>query len=706
MNNYIDKEEIKEKLYDKRVISFLSKYVFKYKHYLIIAFFLLAIITTVSLAIPYISKIIIDRLIVKEGNILNVTELILKNDPVINKVLKSAVHLDDEKSFLLSDKLRFFSKRELDVFFNNKLFSKEKYVLIEKPKIKRNELNKKIKELIEHGEAFSFDNEVFLINTKSMILFNRDDIIELRINDFYMIFYIFAAMVFLLTLQFISTYIQLISLTKLSNNAMKDLRVDLFKRVVSYEVSFFDKNPIGRILTRVTNDVEVLRELFSSVLVALFQDMILFIGITIVIFKENLFLASLIAGTFPLIVTVIIVFRIKSKKIYLRVREKVSKINAFLQEMISGVKIIQIFTAEKKVYNKFSKNNHDLFKANLNQIFINAFFQPLIGFIRWFVVGSVIYFGAKDIIADKISYGVLVLFLQYIQIFFRPLSDIAEKFDIIIEANAAGEKIISVFEEKSRIEKDKKKLPSIPSRFEGGVELSNVSFSYKTNEPVLKNIDLKVNSGESVAIVGETGSGKTTIISLISRFYDITQGKILIDGHDIKDIPYTILRKNISIVMQDVFLFSKTIKENITLNNDFNQEKFNYVTEATHIAKFINRFGERENKVVAERGATFSSGERQLLSFARALYNDPSILILDEATSNIDSETEMFIQDAIKNMIKGRTSIIIAHRLSTIKNVDKIAVINKGQIVESGKHEELIKRRGIYYNLYSLQFTE
>ena len=249
-----------------------------------------------------------------------------------------------------------------------------------------------------------------------------------------------------------------------------------------------------------------------------------------------------------------------------------------------------------------------------SQIFINAFFQPLIGFIRWFVVGSVIYFGAKGIISDKISYGVLVLFLQYIQTFFRPLSDLADKFDIIIEANAAGEKIISVFEEKSRIEKDKKKLPMIISKFNGSVEVANVSFSYKEDEPVLKNINLKVRPGETVAIVGETGSGKTTIISLISRFYEINKGRILIDGKDIKEIPYSILRKNISVVMQDVFLFSKTIKENITLNNNFNQEKFNYVIQATHIAKFIDKFSEKENKVVAERGATFSAGERQLLS--------------------------------------------------------------------------------------------
>ncbi len=710
MNYYIE-EEKKEKLYDKRVTKFLLGYIFKYKKYLFASLFLVIIITGISLLIPYTSKIIIDRYIIKEGNIINISKI--KNDNkksiFLLKRIKYGIKLDNELYFLFKDKLKYFSKKEIDDYTEEEIFSKDQYLLIEKPDLSNNLLKIKLTGLINNNNIIQFNN-IYLINSKYSSSFTLNEMVNLRQNDFIMIFIIFFIMLFFLSIQFVTVYFQIISLVKLSNNSMQDLRVDLFERISSYEVSFFDKNPIGRLVNRITNDVEVLRELFADVIVMLFQDFILLFGIAVVMFKENLYLASGIAITFPFIIISIVLFRLKTKKMYLKVREMVAKMNSFLQEMISQIKIIQIFVAEKKIYNKFKNTNHELYAAHINQILVHAFFIPVLSFFRWFAIGTVIYMSAKGIISYKISFGMLVLFLQYVQSFFQPISDFAEKFDTIISANAAGEKILSIFEEKSIIEKDRphnlKEFHSNNKIFKGEIEFKNVWFSYKENQWILKNINFKINPGETIAIIGETGSGKTTIISLISKLYKIQKGNILINNNDIKDIPYSILRKNISIVMQDVFLFSKSIKENIILNNEYNEEKFLYAIKSTHVDRFINKFHEKEKKMVAERGATFSAGERQLLSFARALYNDPSILILDEATSNIDSETEKLIQDAIKNIIKGRTSIIIAHRLSTIENADKIIVIDKGEIIESGSHNELIKNKGIYYNLYSIQFAD
>lgn len=712
MKYFIEEEDKKEKLYDKKVTKFLLKYVLNYKKHLFISLFLVIIITGISLLIPYISKIIVDRYIIKEGNIININNIkkYYDNSSFILKKIKSSIKLNEDKNFLFKDKLKYFSNKEILNFTAMNIFSKEKYIFIENPDLKNDSLNNKINSLLKEKKAFKYNKNLYLINSNNMNLFTLNEILSLRQNDFIMIFYIFIIMLLFLVFQFFTVFMQIISLVKLSNNSMKDLREDLFERIISYEVSYFDKNPIGKLVNRITNDVEVLRELFAEVIVTLFQDFILIIAILIVMFKENFYLASGIAVTFPFIIICIIFFRLKTKKLYLIVREKIAAMNSFLQEIISQIKIIQIFVAEKKIFNKFKKNNNEFYTSFINQIFINSFFIPILSFFRWFAVSAIIYFGAKGILTHKISFGLLVLFLQYIQSLFRPINDFAEKFDMIISANAAGEKILTVFEEKSKIEKDKsyliKNFYENKKEFNGKIDFQNVWFSYKKDQWVLKDINFKINPGETIAIIGETGAGKTTIISLLSKLYEIQRGKILINNNDIKDIPYSILRKNISIVMQDVFLFSKTIKENIILNNEFDEEKFSFAIKATHIDKLINKYHEKEEKMVAERGATFSAGERQLLSFARALYFDPSILILDEATSNIDSETERLIQDAIKNLIKGRTSIIIAHRLSTIENADKIIVLDKGKIVESGTHDKLIKSRGIYYNLYSLQFAD
>lgn len=723
--DYFENEQVEEKLYDKKVSSFLLRYIMKYKKYVFISLFLIAIITGVSLIVPYISKVFLDRYVIKNGYIAYPNKLIeeqifpLEKSAFIFKKISKSVLLDKDTYFFLQSDLRYFSKKENELLKEKSIFSKDSFVLIESKKDATSSYYDLVNKLLEEGKAIRF-NDKCLVYENYYKKLNLNQILILRQYDIYLIFEIVIFIIMAFTIQFVVTYYQTIILQKLSQFSMRDLRHDLFSKMLTYEVSYFDKNPIGKLVNRVSNDIEVLNELFSEVLVSLFRDIILILGILIFMFWQNIYLALAVSIVFPFIVVITILFRIKTADAYRKVRTIIAQINGFFSETISGIRIIQLFSAEKKNYKKFNSINNSLYKANIAQMYVYATFRPLIDFLRWFAVASVIYFGSRGILNNSISYGLIFLFTQYIANLFEPIGDLSEKFDIMISANAAGEKILSVYEADVRIEKNtskdilafenqmlkKNNYESYEKaiRFKGSVEFNHVWFSYKPDEWILKDISFKIEPQKTVAIVGETGSGKSTIISLLTHFFEIQKGAILIDDIPLYSIPYNILRKNLAVVMQDVFLFAKTVKENIILNSEYDEEKFINVCKMTHIDKFISNLPNKENEMVMERGVTFSAGERQLLSFARALYYDPSILILDEATSNIDSETEKLIQDAIGNLIKNRTSIIIAHRLSTIKSADLIIVIDNGKIVESGNHYELIAKRGIYYNLYKLQF--
>lgn len=722
---YFENEQIEEKLYDKRVSSFLLKYIMKYKKYVFISLFLIVIITGVSLIVPYISKVFLDRYVIKNGFIAYPNKLVeekifnLEKSAFIFQKISKSIKLENNTYFFLQSDLRFFSKKEIEILKANSILSTDSFVLIESRKNPNNQFYQLISKLIEENKALGY-NDKYLVYENYYKKLNLNQMLILREYDIFLIFEIVIFIIIAFTIQFVVTYYQTIILQKLSQFSMRDLRSDLFSKMLTYEVSYFDKNPIGKLVNRVSNDIEVLNELFSEVLVSLFRDIILIIGILIFMFWQNIYLALAVSVVFPFIVVITILFRVKSADAYRKVRTVIAQINGFFSETISGIRIIQLFSAEKKNYKKFDSINRSLYKANIKQMYVYATFRPLIDFLRWFSVASVIYFGARGILNNTISYGLIFLFTQYIANLFEPIGDLSEKFDIMISANAAGEKILSVFEADVRTEKDsdkqilafenqmlkKSRYESYEKaiRFKGNVEFNHVWFSYKPDEWILKDVSFKIEPQKTVAIVGETGAGKSTIISLLTHFFEIQKGTILIDDIPLYLIPYNILRKNLAVVMQDVFLFAKSVKDNIILNSDYDEEKFINVCKMTHIDKFISNLPNRENEMVMERGVTFSAGERQLLSFARALYYDPSILILDEATSNIDSETEKLIQDAISNLIKNRTSIIIAHRLSTIKSADLILVIDNGKIVESGTHFELISKKGIYYTLYKLQF--
>ncbi len=718
MNHFHEEEAKDAKLYNKEIMRLLFGYVMTYKRQLFFSLFCVVVITSATIAVPFIAKTIIDRYVVKQGWLINEKLLAAANSPELTQRTKRALRLAEGNSFLFKSQMSFFSKSQIRRFVASGVLSGEKYTLIERPQVSEG-ARARLRSLIARGEAREYAGPVVLIKPPALSVFTNSELLQLRSSDVKNVGRYALLMIAIFSVQFVASYLQIVSLMKLSQRSMRDLRRDLFSHILSLEVSFFDVNPIGRLVNRVTNDIEVLNEMFSSVLVTLFQDICILAGITVVMFFANVYLACAVAVTFPFLFAVTLVFRVKARDAYRTIRTRIADLNAFLNENISGIRIVQIFVQELKQLGKFRRVNNDVYNANIRQLYVYAVFRPLIDFFRWFAVATVIYFGANLIIDGRVSYGLVLMFLSYIGSFFEPIGDLSEKFDIMQSATAAGEKILAVFKASAARERNDpaeaavfwKKHASLHDagrqgaiRLDGAIRFDNVWFGYNPGEWVLRGVSFSVQPRQTLAIVGETGSGKSTIISLLSRLYAVQKGVISIDGIDVTDIPTGILRSAISMVMQDVFLFSRTLRENVSLSGEYNEERFRTVARVTHINKFIRALPHGDSELVMERGATFSSGERQLLAFARALYADPSILVLDEATSNIDTETERLIQDAIVHLIQGRTSIIVAHRLSTIQNAHKILVLEKGVIAEQGDHASLLAKRGLYHELYKLQF--
>lgn len=500
-------------------------------------------------------------------------------------------------------------------------------------------------------------------------------------------------------------YLQAYILNTIGQRVMYDLRMQIFSHTQGLDVAYFDKTPVGRMMTRITSDVDALNELFTSGVVTIFGDIVNLSGIVVALFLMNYKLAGLVFSVLPLIVLVTFIFKIKVRDNYRLVRKLIARINAFLQESITGMMVIQIFASEKRKFRQFDAINKDHLDANLQAILYYALFYPGIELIGALSIGMIIWYGGGQVVQGVMTLGALVAFLQYSERFFQPISDLTEKYNILQTAMASAERIFTLLDTRPSITSPAR--PARPTAIKGSIELRNVWFAYKGEDWVLKDVSFKVKEGERIAIVGATGSGKTTIISLLTRFYDVPRGEILIDGINIKQFDLYELRRLFSVVLQDVFLFSGTVESNISLNDkSITPERVRQAAQVVHVDRFINRLSKGYREEVRERGSAFSVGEKQLLSFARTLAFDPKILILDEATSSVDTETEVLIQDAIQQIMKGRTSIVIAHRLSTIQDSDRIIVMHKGTIREMGTHQELLAQRGIYYRLYQLQYKE
>lgn len=513
------------------------------------------------------------------------------------------------------------------------------------------------------------------------------------------------AVIYLLTviLIFLLQYGQARILARTGQNIIYNMRMEIFTHLSQLSLSFFNKNPIGKLVTRVTNDTEALNEMYTSVIVNILKSVFVLFGVIFTMISYNMTLSLLTFTVIPFIVVFTFTFKTVSKKIHREIRGKISAMNAFISEHISGMKLVQIFTAEEAIFDKFKRENENLKKEQMKQLLTFSIYNPTNYLMRISAYCILLWFGGRMVVEGTVSIGTLVVFQRYITKFFEPIQELAEQLNIIQSASAASERIFLLLDEEPEI-KDRENALEIDT-FKGSIEFKNVWFAYKEDEWVLKDVSFKVNPGESVAFVGATGAGKTTIQNLICRYYDIQKGEILVDGINIKDIKVSSLRSNIGQMLQDVFLFSGDIKSNIRLRNEeISDEEIIEASKYVNADSFISKYEDAYNHRVIENGAAFSAGQRQLISFARTLAFKPDILILDEATANIDTETEVLIQDALKKLMKDRTTLIVAHRLSTIQNSDKIIVMHKGKIREEGTHQELLFKKGLYYKLYKLQY--
>lgn len=499
------------------------------------------------------------------------------------------------------------------------------------------------------------------------------------------------------------TYAQAAILATVGQKIIYNLRNDLFSHMMKLHVGFFNENPIGRLVTRVTNDCETVNEMFTSVIVNILKSCFVLVGVIAVMLSENVKLSLYIFIVMPFITVATVVFRSATRKIYRAMRAKISELNGFVAEHVSGMKVVQVFTAENDVREDFETRTEDLRKINMKQLITFALYSPVSYVMNIAALAILIFVGGNMAMDGVVTLGTLVVFQRYINKFFQPIQEIAEQFDTIQSANACSERIFWLLDTKPQIENAPDAVHE--DTFRGKIEFQHVWFAYRDEEWVLQDVSFTVEPGQRVAFVGATGAGKTTIQNLICRYYDIQKGAILIDGIDVRKICVEDLRRNIGQMLQDVFLFTGDVRANIRLNETgITDAEIKAAAETVNAAGFISRLPGGYAHEVIERGAAFSAGQRQLLSFARTLAFKPSVLILDEATANIDTETESLIQDALGKLMEGRTTIIVAHRLSTIQNADKIIVMHKGRIVEEGDHQQLLSQGGIYYKLYMLQY--
>ena len=513
-----------------------------------------------------------------------------------------------------------------------------------------------------------------------------------------MIFLLFVLLIINAIIMYFHTYLS----GWLGQNIIKNIRVKLFSHMQSFKLKFFDKTPIGRVVTRNVSDIETIADIFGQGVAAIIGDILLLFGIVFLMFLLNWKLTLISLSTLPLLLLTTYVFKEKVKVSFNEVRDAVANLNSYVQEHIVGMKVVQIFGNEKKEYQKFIEVNDTHLKANLKAVLYYSIYFPVMELFTSIGLGLLIWYGSGELFSEQVSIGVLIAFIMYLQLFFRPIRSIADRFNTIQMGVVSSTRIFNLLDSYHTIKSNEK---IITNDIFGSVEFKNVWFAYNDDDYVLKNINFKIEAGESIAFVGSTGSGKSSIINLLNRFYEFNKGKILIDDEDIRDYNISHLRENIGYVSQDVFLFSDTIANNITLFNDsISEDKIWDAIKSVGAENFINRLPGKIQYNVKERGASLSVGQRQLISCIRIMLYDPKIILLDEATSSVDTETEEMIQHAISKILYGRTSIVVAHRLSTIEQVDKIVVIEDGDIKEIGTHKKLMLNGGYYKNLYDMQY--
>lgn len=531
-----------------------------------------------------------------------------------------------------------------------------------------------------------------------------DDLKELRHYDFIGILHAALLYLLMLLLGFVLNAADTWMLQKMGQKIIYQMREDVFCHIHGLSLNFFNQTPVGKLVTRVSNDTEAVNELFSTILVKLFKNIVLIIGYAVVMISIDARMAGYSFLLLPLVAVLTFFFRFLSRKAYQITRNKITELNTFLSEHISGMRLIQIFAREEEKYKQFEKKSGELFAANWREVMTFAIFRPTIDLLSIVATIIILGVGSASVLGGALSIGTLFIFITYISSFFKPIQELAEQFGTLQSSLASAEKVFSILDEKPEIVNPQNPTDIV---IKGRIEFRHVWFAYEKDDYILKDVSFVINPGEKIAFVGATGAGKSSILNLIGRYFDIQKGEILIDGVDIREIDTDVLRCAVGQVQQDVFIFTGDIKSNISLRNEMiSLEDVKRAARIVGADSFIEKLPGGYDEPVTERGSTLSAGQRQLLSFARTLAYNPAILVLDEATANIDTETEVMITEALEKLMEGRTTIMVAHRLSTIQHADKIIVMHEGQIAESGSHQELLAQDGIYRKLYELQLAD
>ncbi|MEW6375175.1 MAG: ABC transporter ATP-binding protein [Thermodesulfobacteriota bacterium] len=686
------------KPYDLKLMARLGEFLRPYRGLMGLSLFFVLVMAGLDLLIPYLTKEAIDRHIV-----ISAREVILREDRspeqerLWNRYGKDLLPREEgDKFFIPPETLRSMDRRESTVFQQLGLLTENRYYLFVPQSPEDERIIKK------YSSSFERSGSLWFVSFDQMKQFEKKDLLTLRGRDVEGVFHIALLVMLILVVHFGLNFFQIYVMEVAGQRMMHDLRMKVFSHLQNLSISFFDKNPVGKLVTRLTNDIQNVHEMFTSVLIHLFKDILLLIGIVIILLHLNRELALVSFSVIPLIFITTLLFSHRARDAFREIRLKIAQMNAFLQENFSGIQVVQLFQREKENARRFQKINEGHYLANMRQISIYALFVPLVEVLSSGAIGLLIWYGGGKVIQERVTLGALVAFLSYIRMFFQPIRDLSEKYNILQSAMASLERIFSLLDQEKKIPE-----PFSPKRKEikGNIEFRHVSFSYNGKDRVLKEVSFSVHEGETVAIVGATGAGKTSLLHLLERFYEVEQGAILLDGIDIRERDVSHLRSHIGLVMQDTFLFSGDIEENIRLGDrKVDEDRVRGVARVVNAEKFIQRWTNGYHTKVGEGGEVLSAGERQLLAFARALYINPKILILDEATSHVDPETERLIQEGLARLLKGRTAIIIAHRLSTIQHADRIVVLHKGRVREMGTHTELMAKGGLYFRLYQLQF--
>jgi ATP-binding cassette subfamily B multidrug efflux pump len=643
------------KTYDVKLLKRLLPFIQPYKLLILWSIFLVIGITALDLALPYVTKVAIDRYIVPQTT--DATGALTRSDGTRSRYLEADLK----------------NPRQRDVV--------QKY-----------------------SALFRIEGQTAFISFDHLARLEKSDLKILRRKDFAglgTMTLIFLAIVFF---DFILNFTQKMIMEYSGLMIMHDMRMKLFTHIQNLAIEFFTRNPVGRLVTRVTNDVQNMHELFTSVISLVFKDCFLLVGIATVMLILNWKLTLVSFTVLPVVFYASAKFSVKARDVFRTLRIKIAEINTRFAETIEGIRVIQLLGQEFKNYKKFEQLNHENFLAGMQQIHVLALFMPIIELLGVITAALVIFYGGSRVLNETMTLGTLVAFISYIRMFFRPIRDLAEKYNILQNAMSSAERILLILDTENTLPKNHLQVsPPVLDRLRE-IRMEDVSFSYIGDEKVLKNISLQINAGETVAVVGPTGAGKTSLVNLLPRFYDPTSGRILINDIDIKKLDRAVFRDKMALVMQEPFLFRGTIRQNIFEKAEHTtEESVQKIIDAANCRTLIQRLPDGLETILTGGGTSISSGERQLISIARAFARNPQLILFDEATSYIDSQTELWIQQAIEKLMKNRTALIIAHRLSTVRHVDRIIVLNRGRIIETGTHAELMDRQGFYYRLSQFQ---